>query len=67
MLGGYMLKPLDKHVIHETDRFETKWEETISTAYEYWSTRSYCPNCDSKRTGPCKCRLAKQPKKETLK
>lgn len=68
MLGGFMLKPLDKHTtIDDLDRFETKWEETISTAYDYWLTRPYCPACDSKRTKPCICRLAKQPKKETLK
>ena len=63
-----MLKPIDKqYLVHNNERYESKWEETLSTAYDYWLTRPYCPECDSKRTKPCTCRLAKQPIKETLK
>lgn len=61
-----MLKPLDKSSLEEPYKYSSKWEETLDTAYAYWLNKSYCPECDTKRTKPCKCRLAKQPIKETL-
>jgi hypothetical protein len=51
----------------DTEQVESKWRETLTTTYDYWLTKKYCPDCDSKRTKPCKCRLAKLPKEETLK
>jgi len=58
MLRGSML---------DTEQVESKWRETLTTTYDYWLTKKYCLDCDSKRTKPCKCRLAKLPKEETLK
>ena len=63
-----MLKPLDKHTLCDTDKplkFESPWEETLWTTYSY---KMMCPECDSKRTGPCKHHtlLTTQPEKETL-
>ena len=62
-----MLKPLDKHSLYDTEKFETKWEETLSTAYEYWVNKTYCPECDSKRSKPCKCRLTNNTNKDISK
>lgn len=52
-----MLRPIDKSKFYLDDKdpikYDNAWEQTLWTTYSY---KMICPDCDKKRTSPCKCR-----------